>query len=102
MNLLPPGYQAPEPELALRFGVSRTTIREALIRLEAEGLVELIPRRGARVLPIRADDMKEIYRNTVFAGTGCGCPARGNEPFGPGFGAHGTGHHRNGGGPDTQ
>jgi DNA-binding GntR family transcriptional regulator len=61
MNRMPPGYQAPEPELAVRLGVSRTTIREALIRLEAEGLVELIPRRGARILPLRADDMKEIY-----------------------------------------
>lgn len=61
-NLLPAGYQAPEPELALRLGVSRTTIREALIRLETEGLVELIPRRGARILPLRADDMREIYQ----------------------------------------
>lgn len=60
-NLMPPGYQAPEPELALRLSVSRTTIREALIRLESEGMVELIPRRGARILPLRADDMKEIY-----------------------------------------
>lgn len=60
-NRMPPGYQAPEPELALRLGVSRTTIREALIRLEAEGMVELIPRRGARILPLRADDMREIY-----------------------------------------
>ena len=41
--------------------MSRTPVREALIRLEAEGLVELIPRRGARVLPIRPDDMREIY-----------------------------------------
>lgn len=60
-NHLPPGYQAPEPEIALRLGMSRTPIREALIRLEADGLVELIPRRGVRVLPINADDMKEIY-----------------------------------------
>ena len=60
-NRIPPGFQSPEPELAERFGVSRATLREALIRLQAEGLVELIPRRGARVLPIRADDMKEIY-----------------------------------------
>ncbi len=60
-NRLPPGYQAPEPEIALRLGMSRTPVREALIRLEAEGLVELIPRRGARVLPISAEDMKEIY-----------------------------------------
>ncbi len=60
-NRMPPGYQAPESEIALRLGMSRTPVREALIRLEAEGLVELIPRRGARVLPIRPGDMKEIY-----------------------------------------
>ena len=60
-NRMPPGFQAPEPEIALRLGMSRTPVREALIRLEAEGLVELIPRRGARVLPIRPEDMAEIY-----------------------------------------
>ncbi|MDJ0630553.1 MAG: GntR family transcriptional regulator [Rhodobacter sp.] len=60
-NRMPPGFQAPEPEIAVRLGMSRTPVREALIRLEAEGLVELVPRRGARVLPIRADDMREIY-----------------------------------------
>lgn len=60
-NSLPPGYQAPEPEIAMRLGMSRTPVREALIKLEAEGLVELIPRRGARVLPVRPDDMREIY-----------------------------------------
>lgn len=58
---MPPGFQAPEPEIALRLGMSRTPVREALIRLQSEGLVELIPRRGARVLPVRADDMREIY-----------------------------------------
>jgi len=61
-NEMPAGTQAMEPELALRYGVSRATIREALIRLEAEGLIEIVPRRGARVLPIVADDMKEIYQ----------------------------------------
>ncbi|WP_037545185.1 GntR family transcriptional regulator [Stappia stellulata] len=60
-NRMPSGYQAPEPEIAVRLGMSRTPVREALIRLEAEGLVELIPRHGARVLPIRAADMREIY-----------------------------------------
>jgi len=60
-NRMPPGFQSPEPEIAVHLGMSRTPVREALIRLEAEGLVELIPRRGARVLPIRADDMREIY-----------------------------------------
>lgn len=60
-NRMPPGFQAPEPEFALRLGMSRTPVREALLRLEAEGLVELIPRRGARVLPISPVDMEEIY-----------------------------------------
>lgn len=61
-NDLPAGFQAMEPELALKTGVSRTTIREALIRLASEGLVEMIPRRGMRVLPLRARDMREIYQ----------------------------------------
>ncbi len=60
-NRLPPGFQATEPEIALRMGMSRTPVREALIRLESEGLLELIPRRGARVLPVSAKDMREIY-----------------------------------------
>lgn len=61
LNRLPAGFQATEPELALRLGISRTPVREALIKLEANGLVELIPRRGARVLPLSIDDMREIY-----------------------------------------
>ncbi|MEM7060801.1 MAG: GntR family transcriptional regulator [Pseudomonadota bacterium] len=56
-----PGSQVPEPELALRMGVSRTPVREALIKLQAEGLIELIPRHGVRILPVSADDMREIY-----------------------------------------
>ena len=60
-NRMPPGFQAPEPEIAVRLGMSRTPVREALLRLEADGLIELIPRRGARVLPVAADDMREIY-----------------------------------------
>lgn len=61
-NRMPPGYQAPEPEIADRLGMSRTPVREALIRLQAEGLVDLIPRRGARVLPVSPNDMREIYQ----------------------------------------
>lgn len=60
-NALPAGFQAPEPEIAATMGMSRTPVREALIRLEAEGLVELVPRRGARVLPVLPQDMREIY-----------------------------------------
>ncbi len=60
-NILPPGFQRTEPEYAERLGMSRTPVREALIRLEADGLVKLIPRRGARVLPVSARDMEDIY-----------------------------------------
>ena len=60
-NELTPGFQALEVELALKLGMSRTPVREALIRLESEGLIELVPRRGVRVTPISPDDMREIY-----------------------------------------
>ncbi len=60
-NLWAPGYQALEQEIALQLGMSRTPVREALIRLANEGLVEVIPRRGMRVLPVSPNDMKEIY-----------------------------------------
>ena len=56
-----PGYRALEHEVALALGMSRTPVREALIRLAKEGLVEVIPRHGMRVLPVSADDMRDIY-----------------------------------------
>lgn len=60
-NLWSPGQQKLEQEIALELGMSRTPVREALIRLSNEGLVEVIPRRGMRVLPVSPTDMKEIY-----------------------------------------
>lgn len=60
-NAYPPGLQVLEQELALQLGMSRTPVREALIRLEREGLVEIVPRRGMRVVPISLSDMREIY-----------------------------------------
>ena len=47
--------------MAEELGISRTPVREALIRLANEGLVELIPRHGMRVLPVSPGDMREIY-----------------------------------------
>ena len=58
---LPPGFQSPEPEIAKRLGMSRTPVHEALLRLEADGLIELVPRHGARVIPVSIDDMRDIY-----------------------------------------
>jgi len=60
-NLWPPGHQALETALADELGISRTPVREALVRLRDEGLVEVVPRHGMRVLPVSAEDMREIY-----------------------------------------
>jgi DNA-binding GntR family transcriptional regulator len=60
-NVYPPGYQALEGALAAELQLSRTPVREALIRLANEGLVEVIPRHGMRVSPLLPSDMQEIY-----------------------------------------
>ena len=58
---LPPGSDHLETELAERLGMSRTPVREAALTLRAQGLVELRPRRGFRILPVLAQDMRDIY-----------------------------------------
>ena len=60
-NVWAPGFRALEQALALELGMSRTPVREALMRLQNEGLVEVIPRHGMSVLPVSADDMRDIY-----------------------------------------
>ncbi len=60
-NRWPPGYQATELEVATQLEMSRTPVREALMRLQQEGLVQVIPRHGVRVLPVSPADMQEIY-----------------------------------------
>jgi DNA-binding GntR family transcriptional regulator len=60
-NEYPAGYRALEREFAEDLNLSRTPVREALLKLQGEGLLELIPRHGARVLPVSAVDMQEIY-----------------------------------------
>ncbi len=58
---LPPGARLGEVELAERLGVSRTPVREALSRLAAEGLVELVPNRGARVSSWTVEQLEEVF-----------------------------------------
>ena len=57
---LEPGERLMEMQLAEQLGVSRTPIREAIRKLELEGLVLMIPRRGAIVAKITEKDLKDV------------------------------------------
>jgi len=59
---LPPGSDLNSVDLAARFGTSRTPVREALVMLEKEGLVEIPPRRRPRVADHGREEIREIYR----------------------------------------
>jgi DNA-binding GntR family transcriptional regulator len=59
-QLHPGGTLLTEAEVAGAVGVSRTPVREALLRLESEGLVALYPKRGALVLPVSAREIEEV------------------------------------------
>lgn len=54
-------HRLKEESLAGEFAVSRTPVREALRQLAQDGLVEILPRRGARVVGFTVDDVEEIY-----------------------------------------
>ncbi len=58
---LPPGRRLIERELVQELGVSRTTIREVITLLASEGLVTVIPQRGAIVSVISVEDATDIY-----------------------------------------
>src|ERR671939_1868436 len=59
-QLHPGGTLLTEAEVAEAVGVSRTPVREALLRLESEGLVALYPKRGALVLPVSAQEIADV------------------------------------------
>ena len=50
-----------EGELADAVGVSRTPVREALLRLQSEGLLRLLPKRGALVLPVTPAEVADVF-----------------------------------------
>lgn len=58
---LRPNQKVPQDDIASNLGVSKLPVREALIRLETEGLVVNIPRRGAFVAPLTPDDVLDSY-----------------------------------------
>jgi DNA-binding GntR family transcriptional regulator len=50
-----------EEDLARAVGMSRTPLREALVQLQNEGLIAIVPRRGIRIVPLTVADMREVY-----------------------------------------
>jgi DNA-binding GntR family transcriptional regulator len=58
---LSPGSDHLESELAEALGMSRTPVREAVVMLASQGLLQSRPRKGVRILPVSPTDMAEIY-----------------------------------------
>jgi DNA-binding GntR family transcriptional regulator len=63
---IPDGARVPERQLCEMFGISRTPLREALKVLASEGLIELLPNRGARIRQLSQRDLEELF--DVMAG----------------------------------
>lgn len=76
---LPPSEMITEGEVAHQLGISRTPVREALLRLEVEGHLRLYPKRGALVVPIAPAQIHEIFDARLLveshaAHVACGAP----------------------------
>src|SRR5215470_13389719 len=56
-----PVLKSGTPKFAERFAVSRSPVRDALLRLEAEGLVVISPRKGYRAAPISIADARDLF-----------------------------------------
>jgi DNA-binding GntR family transcriptional regulator len=57
----PGGALLSENELSQQLGLSRTPVRQAFVQLEAEGLLELYPKRGALVVPVTAAEVADLF-----------------------------------------
>jgi DNA-binding GntR family transcriptional regulator len=63
---LPPGAVLSQVQLAREFGVSRTPLREAMRRLEAEGLIQAEANRRARVVPLDAETLDVAFTDRIL------------------------------------
>lgn len=80
-GLLKPGARLLETEIAERLHISRTPVREAIRRLESEGLVDHLPRTGAVVRRLEYPEIMELYEmRTVLEGTAARLAARAASP----------------------
>lgn len=61
-----PGEMLRQEEVAARLGVSRSPLREALPRLEAEGIVVLHPRRGYAVAELKPEEIREVFELRIL------------------------------------
>lgn len=68
-GVLEEGMFLDETDLANAIGVSRTPVREALLKLQAERFIDLLPRRGAQVRSITVSEMHEVYETRIMIET---------------------------------
>ena len=80
---LPPGTALSEQDLAQRYGVSRTPVREAILRLSEEGLVDVVPQSGTFVSRIRLSLVREamMARRALEAATVRAATAQANPHY---------------------
>lgn len=77
---LPPGTELHEPELAERFASSKSPIRDALLRLEAERLVVVRPRKSYRVAPVSVSDARDLFEIRALMEQACAANAAEHAP----------------------
>ena len=68
---LAPGAEMREADLAARFEVSKSPVRDALMRLEREGLVITLPRQGYRVAPVSLSDVQDMFHLRIALERAC-------------------------------
>ena len=57
-----PGSALRQDSLAAEFGTSKIPVREALVQLQSEGLVDIFPNRGFQVRPLAGEELDEVFR----------------------------------------
>src|SRR3954471_9946212 len=67
----PGGALLSEKQVSHQLGLSRTPVRQAFVQLEAEGLLELYPKRGALVVPVAASEIEDVFEARLLVEEHC-------------------------------